>query len=761
MKHITIIFFYVFAGAVRISGQDQQVFRLDERRVAQVSGMTLVRDAATIWMDEGTLVLTEPVNERVFIAVFVGRGRMESVPPVVVEREQVRRTIGTDTVRKIFDHAFFFFTDSTRTELERSLVFSAGEVPAAASDELKYGLEFTGDNEFHFAFLNPDVFSFFYVHLSEVQRGVLSRGIYPWRSTITEDVFFQISPMNRESIQLLQRVKTSGSDYRKEIVSQFHPRSYYDEPTYRHVDVVDFYGVHSYDMDMVFSDHLDIKAVCRLRVEPFRAGIRHAGFFLDAELDVDSVLSEGKPLAFFDRRGSVWVKMDSTFYRGESVTIDMYYHGQISERIEDYIFVRDHWYPSAPNESYRKAQFDMRFELPSQYQMVSVGEMQSEKKMGKAVVYHWKTHEPVFLASINVGFFKKYSIQDDRIPPLTILMSEVGYKIGKNMERQVGADIANSLAFFQEILGPCRAKHLYVSEIPYLHGVAYPGLINLSWYTFTSTGESGWDEGFRSHEVAHQWFGGGGAMPATYHDRWLAEGFAEYFSLWYVQAILQDNDKFFDFLRKYRKRILDNRSSLFEKLIGEDYESGPIWMGFRTAGSKTRGDYSLIVYQKGAWVLHMLRNMMLDLQTMREDRFKAMMREYYQTFSGRQATTRDFQLIVEKHIGVDMSWFFDQWVYGTGIPKYIFSHKTERTAEGKFRVRCRVRQEQVPGDFQMFVPIHVDFGENRYVAMRALVKGPLCEFELPLLPLEPQSITFNPLESVLCEMDEVPWEKSE
>ena len=292
-------------------------------------------------------------------------------------------------------------------------------------------------------------------------------------------------------------------------------------------------------------------------------------------------------------------------------------------------------------------------------------------------------------------------------------------------------------------------KKLYATEIPYFHGEAFPGLIHLSWTTFQQTDLWGRDEVFRGHEVAHQWWGIG-VDYKTYHDQWLSEGFADYSGLWYMQSVLKDNEKFFDILNRWKKNILENRKFLF----GSGQDAGPIWLGYRNRTSDTKEDYGIIVYQKGAWVLHMLRNMMVDLRTMNEDRFKNMLKDYYTTYLNKSASTVDFQRIVEKHINKDMDWFFDQWVYGTGIPEYTFSWDNTPLKNGKHKIRFQVFQKNVDKDFKMYVPIQVDFGDKGVARIRVLIDGNKIDFDLPEMSFEPEEVKFNYLESVLCEVND-------
>ena len=182
----------------------------------------------------------------------------------------------------------------------------------------------------------------------------------------------------------------------------------------------------------------------------------------------------------------------------------------------------------------------------------------------------------------------------------------------------------------------------------------------------------------------------------------------------------------------------------------------PLSLGYRVArGRDGARDYQLLVYQKGAWVLHMLRALLIDLKTMNEDHFTAVMRDFYTSYQGQYATTADFQRTVEKRVGQPMDWFFNQWVYGTAIPTYKYSHQVEPTGDGKYRLRLTVVQEGVPATFRMFVPVTIEFENGAKARMRVLVTGARSEQELPLLPAKPKSIKFNDLEGVLANVEQI------
>jgi hypothetical protein len=127
------------------------------------------------------------------------------------------------------------------------------------------------------------------------------------------------------------------------------------------------------------------------------------------------------------------------------------------------------------------------------------------------------------------------------------------------------------------------------------------------------------------------------------------------------------------------------------------------------------------MYSKGGYVLHMLRTSMWDQQAQTPDaRFIAMMKDFTSTYGGKTATTADFQRVVERHIvptlnatrDGKMDWFFDQWVYGTNVPRYVSALKVEKAGGNEYRIHGQVTQEGVAKDFRTLVPVQVDFGKD-------------------------------------------------
>ena len=180
------------------------------------------------------------------------------------------------------------------------------------------------------------------------------------------------------------------------------------------------------------------------------------------------------------------------------------------------------------------------------------------------------------------------------------------------------------------------------------------------------------------HEVAHQWWGHAVGW-ASYHDQWLSEGFAEFSAgLFLQQGVAGDWRKdYIEFWDRLRQRILEKNNFGIAP-----NDAGPLWMGLRLISPRTENAYQNVTYPKGAYVLQMLRSMMYDPDD-QDKAFIAMMHDFVESHREQAATTESFKAIAEKHMTKMMDlgrngrldWFFDEWVYGTQVPRYHFEYQ--------------------------------------------------------------------------------------
>ncbi len=719
-------------------------------RITEVRNVVLQRDIARFTLQQGRLYQLSPIGGRAVGLVFVGQGRFAFAPESRIEQDRLARIEKVRAIDTPVSAVLFLFADSTMAELDGRVTFAPGEVPGDVPDRVKDALKHLVDESSHTpdpdlmgVLLNRRDSELFCAHIIRPNGGPL---------------MYRLDPEEFEAVQLESKVSSRLWGRQREVITQFPRQGVLRQAGYT-AERVNQAEVEKYTIETTLTPtgigELNFTAAATMNIMAEAPVGPWIAFELFEKLKVDSArwASGGPALTFRGKEsGIVWLRLDDLLQPGQTRTVTLYYHGDLIDRVVDFFHIKSSaaWYPRSL-EGRSLARFDLTYNTTDAYLLASVGERVDSSASGHKVRTHWVTPGRIRNASFNLGLFKDYSVREDGIPPVTVMMSDESHRKlgggGSGMQKRVGEDMTKSLRFFQRVYGPTSGiKHFYATETPGFDGEAFPGTIDLSFATFLSTVPQGDDEVFRAHEVAHQWWGIGADF-ATYHDQWLSEGFANFSGLWYLQTVTGKNEKYFDMLRQWREPIMMRRE-----------EPGPISLGYRVMAAKDddRDDYQTVVYKKGAWVLHMLRVMTLDLRNMSETKFTETMTDFYRSYEGQRASTDDFRRVVERHVGADMRWFFDQWVNGAAIPTYRVASRTQTGSDGQFQVMLRVKQEDVPDDFMMYVPVTVVLGKDQVARFRVKVKGPLTEATLPV-PAKPKEVKFNDFEGVLAEVKNEGW----
>jgi hypothetical protein len=572
-------------------------------------------------------------------------------------------------------------------------------------------------------------------------------------------------PFAEEEVRLSEYVNPLVDIEVEEIVSSFHRGADYDRAESERFNAARFLRVDRVTIDGTFSDQtfksgLLFEGRGTLAFRSYLSNQRWLPFYLLPDLEVDSVVSRaGRPLRWhrMEEEGLLWVESDTVLGPFGASSISVWYHGTLVERsLSGFTGQKTahYWFPRYGGD---RAIYDLTFRYPSRLKLAAVGDRVSIETVDDITTSRWVTPRPVPNVSFNIGLFEEHEVRDPRIPPVTVYLVNDARRglllAGGDARERVATDVANSILFFQNWFGKPPTSAVYATEIPYLHGEAFPGLLHLSWVTFEDKDEKGADQTFRAHEVAHQWWGIG-VSPRSYHDHWLAEGLAKYCGWWYFQLTSKDNARFFETLGRSRTELLLRHRKPEKEGRRPWREPSPLWFGYRTASGLWAGDYERMVYQKGAWIVHMLRNMTLDLTTFDESIFRSLMRDFYTTYNGKTTGTEEFREVAERNVGSDLRWFFDQWVYGSSIPTYRYSWSSATAPGGAVRISLRVKQEHVPADFRMWVPVRIELPGDKVVRTRIMVESPDQTFVLPEVPETPLRVALNDLESVLCEVVE-------
>jgi aminopeptidase N len=295
--------------------------------------------------------------------------------------------------------------------------------------------------------------------------------------------------------------------------------------------------------------------------------------------------------------------------------------------------------------------------------------------------------------------------------------------------------MADMLTFFSNdsIYGPYpffSEKYGMVAVYPYPWG----GMEHQTMTTIHRSWARNGDDGGIAHELAHMWWGDM-VTCLDWRNIWLNEGFATY------------SDELYDWHQNGLgsfKALIQERAQYYFSEEATDFH--PIYDP--PAGHEFDYGHS---YCKGAWVQHMLRYVMGDTNWRQLGRFFTGLRAYGDSFRMASANTEDYRRVMERMSGLELGWFFDEWVYHGGYPQYTCGWHGEQTTDG-WQVVINLSQNnggQAPACFHMPVEVRVRFASGDTVIRYDVAANP--QRNVFAVRAQPTSVEFDPNEWLLDE----------
>ena len=347
-----------------------------------------------------------------------------------------------------------------------------------------------------------------------------------------------------------------------------------------------------------------------------------------------------------------------------------------------------HWYPCLdfPNQFFTS---EVICRVPEGMTVVSNGRLVSQAPDANGrVAFHWRQEKPhvSYLVTLVAGYFKKLEDRHGAIP-LAFYTPPSEFEQAANSFRGT----REMMAFFEEEIGVPYpwAKYDQVVVNDFVAG----GMENTSATTLTdrtlfteATENIRNSEGLVAHELAHQWFGNL-VTCKDWSQIWLNEGFATYYeSLWTA-------------FRQGRAAMLYELYHRARQLTDRSTETTPM---VRRTFSDPGEMFNHLAYDKGSWVLHMLR------AQLGEELFRRGIRAYLERHAHGNVVTDDLRRVFEEVSGKTLDPFFDQWVYHGGLPSLDVSWSWDQQRR---LARLTVKQTQ-PVDDQVLLfsfPLPVRF----------------------------------------------------
>ena len=746
---------------------------IDPSQVYALRDAQIVRDRVKIYFNRGFIGFLKQTMGEVNGAVFAGDGEVLLTPPTAVEKLSLSHFTQTPILEERFTMAYLRFTDATAKDLlaqahppdpesvEQPTGFIEQWDPAVFRLNPYYSMRVLQDllgnrsRPYFHAQIRGVNFGIFEVTVDERLPEAVRVGARRLNNGRTYSDIWCSFP----SYASAQRGRLPESDPAGAHSYTIHTQINADNSLEGHADI---------DLESrSASDRLLLFELSRqLRVSEVKDETGKSVAVLQDFPQEDGEENERS-------NDQILVVLPAARAVGEKYRLIFSYQGNVIANVGNgvlYVGAHGNWYPNLSRHPF--AAFDLTFRYPERLTLVASGRLSEEWASGGWKQSHWVSDVPFPVVGFNLGAYdsrarrvgattievyaardveaeltKRYAaaqppaeliarpLGGEGTMPVGVIRREVAALDPAALLSPVADRAAHAVSYFETLFGPFPYSRLAVSQIPGAFGQGWPALVYLPTLQFLApeerrevglNGKPGLAEEQLqlAHEVAHQWWGNQVSWK-TYHDQWLSEGFAAYGAALCIATEKDGDRKFHELLQEYKRDLLSKDKE------GRTIESGgPLWLGQRLSTSLNPEGYDAIVYKKACWVLHMLRSMMKQTAAMEapgrssgsasDEKFFEMLRAFLADYKGHAPSTEDFIRYAEKYMtpandldhNRKLDWFFNEWVYGTGIPSYSLHADVKTLAPGKFLVQGTIDQSEMPADYQMLVPVIAVYGND-------------------------------------------------
>jgi hypothetical protein len=731
---------------------------LDGAKSVRVENLQVGRDVMDITLKSGRLFFAKPwkAGEKPTAAIFEGEGHAKFVPVNKLEKHQFKKAYeGKEELDEDFQHAFIRFNDDLYDTLKDQLQPDrAGEEISSlfrerqeALDDLLFNTEIP---------IIEDI-------LSPVKRNQMRLVEFDVDKKKWVSYFYNPESVEENTLFTHKRVGFDAFQ-QSSLLSVWHDKQDYERGGDLEKEDKDRFEIQHYDADFtVLKDGLVLDGNVRIDLAPIVERLATVTFSFityydfaakEKEFKIRSVTTpDGTPLEYIHDNYQLLVQLDKIAKQGEQKSIVVSYTAdfirpnvvlgpvppgaQLPPQFDALdsdaqTFSLLNTFPWFPQYGFLKRYtFDWRIKVPKPFIAVGSGTTVKRWEEGGYNCLHAVEEEKVALASWLFGKYQLYTDEEDEARPRIYVASlPKQYKQREwlyNESRQI-------INWYEQWANPFPYDELVIAQMGFFYGFgqAPPGLVQLTGETFLSAGEindifggnSRFKYTFLAHEIGHEWFGHVVSW-ASYHDQWLSESYTEYMSGLYAANRL-DEKAFMNELRAWKERA---------ELVPD---GGSIWLGQRNARH-----YVNVTYNKGPFVLHMLRlTMQAQFGAQKgDDLFFAAMKAFLDGHRHQNATTTDFINVVNQTTKSDYSAFFQQWFRDIGIPEVVFSYNVRPTEDGKYVVSMKAVQSDEDNLKQILLPVDIHFGDNVVTRFMPLTK-PESTYQIKV-PSNPDKVEAN------------------
>ncbi|MFQ5498300.1 MAG: hypothetical protein ACE5FH_01390 [Candidatus Zixiibacteriota bacterium] len=691
---------------------------------AEIRGFVYRKDVATFTFTEGSIHLLRYLDGRPTTAIFVGKGNATIRIPSHAEVEGLccavnDRVVSDDGILSVdFDGCFIRLADDFDLKLKEEFSFKKQEL-----NWKNFTIAKQDQGETYFKPVRWDTYdNYFQLLRSHYER--------------SEDGFFWIDfgryvftfdPNQPEEVRIAYEFEAADEVLTEGATFQRKERNIYDDSAISNIayqiTTIEKHG----DLEMGGPDGGQIKSArANIKVVVNADSLRYLTLFLHDNLKTDSIYFEGQPVDYHRRRDfqAMGIMLPEYRYQNDTIDLSFFYKGK------DFDYTLP--YTADPTPSIHS----FTFVVPKGYNYLMPSMGPREKVELSREQFEVIPPQPFrrFYVQGYVSGFDTITTVSDIGMSLNFLKSKQIKKSNYDCflpDKLYRRAITDAFNYYCAKLGaPIGAFGMYIYPKGFM---SMPGIIEVPQVACVTEGTMeavGGLDAIAGHSVARQWFGAL-MRPATYREAWLSEAIPQYLSLLFVQ----DNVGAGEFYSNLAIR---------RDTIASTYDRGRGILPL-AAGARADDSYSA---NFGVWVMHMLRILMLDLETQSDNEFMRFQRELVLTFNNRKFTNHDFVRLAEKHYGHSLDFFFDQWLYGRAYPDYKVRYSIDQKADGYYIVGT-VETKRVTANFDMPVLLRIELSDGQSRFVRESIHAGHDEFRIGPFETKPKELHFNEYLSVL------------
>jgi hypothetical protein len=729
---------------------------LDSSQCYRVRDLELSEEDAHFYLTEGYLIFGKPVNGAPLSAVFSGDvdgGDAELIllPPDRSERKSLASYTGSPNLDEHFRTAIFLFTEPEARALVERVRASASsknlpDIGALMTEQWNRTLaniESSYESRVVLDLLSPE------------RAGGFFEAVIQGRKLGNFD--FLYDRRSPESLLAGQLAERKGAMYWDTWFSYPDASKRAAAAPAPEEEILD------YKIDASLDPVLVLHCATSIHFKATRASTHVIAFDLSGQMRATSATLDGEPAEVYERASLRTGLVQNTGNElllvippkaldpGSEHTVLIQHEGKVVLDAGNHVYYvssRGTWYPG---RGLQFAKYDVTWRYPANLELVAAGRIAEDRREGETRITRRVPDGRIRLLGLNLGSFDERSVTRDGIrvdayanrtleealrlrTAVPLNEPTPGFPAPRrrtttplpndsaapppppNPATQLSAiagELADELAFFRARFGEPALRDVEATPLPGRFGQGFAGMIYLPTVTYflpeqtrssvPMETQSLMRTLLRAHEVAHQWWGNVVAA-SSYHHEWLMEALASYSGLLFLEK--RNGPKASEaILEQYRRGLLAKGPD------GEPSESeGPVVQGRRLESSNNPAAWMAVMYGKGTWIIHMLRRRMGD------ERFLAMLAELRKRYEWKTIDTEQFRALCAEFLppkseDPKLEKFFDQWVYGTGVPELKLTYSV-KGRPGAYRIAGSLAQSGVSDDFTVRVPVEIQAGRG-------------------------------------------------